>query len=105
MQKKSLLYNLISEMTTTGDVGGYDSKFAFSKDDDPLRKKFMKKLNKMYGWEVVDNKELRKKSKTIDAIDLWESITVSDIEKIREIVRLEVSNLFYTLFKKRKMWI
>ena len=105
MTKKSLLYNLLVEMTTTANIAGYDSKFAFKGENDKRKDKFLGKINKLYGWEVVDRKKLRKNTKTIDVIDLWEDITVSDIAKIRELVRLEVSNLFYTLFKKRKMWI
>jgi hypothetical protein len=33
-----------------------------------------------------------------------EEITNEDEKKIREIIRQEVSSIFFDLFKKRKMW-
>jgi hypothetical protein len=49
---RSYIQSLIQEMTTTGDIEGFNTAFAFSNDT-----KKQKKLMKKHGYEVVDDKE------------------------------------------------
>jgi len=38
-------------------------------------------------------------------IQLSEELTSSDIDMIRELIRREISLVFFTLFKKRSVWV
>ena len=57
----------IEEITTTGDVAGYSTPFAFSSKEDEKKKK--KRLTKSTGYSVVsetlDNKDLKQHSKNL----------------------------------------
>ena len=43
----------LEEITTTGDIAGYQTPFAFSSKEDEKKKK--KRLTKSTGYSVVDN--------------------------------------------------
>ena len=68
----------------------------------------------VYGMLKMYLNNNMKKSRLLEIIDeeiqhtKWgiinEEITDEDEKKIREIIRTEVSAIFFDLFKKRKMW-
>ena len=87
-------YDDIDEATTSGDVAGYGTPFAFGDGSEKSKKKKKKNATNSTGYEIVENINLIK-----------EEISVSDFNKIRDLIRTELSKVFFDLFKKRNMWI
>lgn len=55
---KQEVKNVIREISTTANVAGYLTPFAFSgksKEDEEKRKKRLKKMNKQYGYTLVND--------------------------------------------------
>jgi len=71
---KELMDEDLEEVTTTGNVAGYNTPYAFSDDDDEEKKK--KKLTKSTGYSVVK-----------------EAIDDKDIKLIKQII-LEIIKIF-----------
>lgn len=51
---KSILDEILFEMSTTGGVAGYDTPFAFTGKDKEEKKKRLRKCLKYYGYELLD---------------------------------------------------
>lgn len=55
---KQEIRSVMNEISQTGDVAGYQTPFAFSGDSDEAkerRKKRLKKMNKQYGYTLVND--------------------------------------------------
>jgi len=76
----------LAEITATGDIAGYNTPFAFSKND-KKRKKKVKKGLKSYGYSMV-KEELDKK----------------DIEVIKKLIRDVISDVYRDIWLKRNSW-
>ena len=87
-------YEDIEEATTTGDVAGYGTPFAFSDGGKKSKKKKKDISTNSTGYEIVENINLIK-----------EELSVSEMNNIRDLIRTELSKVFFDLFKKRNMWI
>ena len=79
----SLFRKKLKEITTTGDIAGYETPNAFGKTS----KKRKKNLEKQTGYKFVD-----------------EGISSGDMEKIRLEIRKEVSNILRDIWIKRNSW-
>ena len=86
-------YDDIDEATTTGDVAGYGTPFAFSDGGKKSKKKKKDISTNSTGYEIVENVNLIK-----------EELSVSDVNNIRDIIRTELAKVFFDLFKKRSVW-
>ena len=75
----------LEEVTTTGNVDGYNTPHAFSSDDDEEKKK--KKLTKSTGYSVVK-----------------ESIDEKDIKIIKKIIRDVIGDVYRDIWLKRNTW-
>ena len=73
----------LKEITTTGDIAGYETPNAFGKTS----KKRKKNLEKQTGYKFVD-----------------EGLSSGDMEKIRLEIRKEVSNILRDIWIKRNSW-
>ena len=73
----------LQELTTTGDVDGYSTPFAFNDTDEPGSRK--------------KKKEARKNIK--------EELDEKDMKKIKLIVRRIVSNVLRDIWLKRSAWV
>ena len=69
----------IDEITTTGDIEGYNTQFAFKDDDDEKRKRKFKS-------------------------PVSEEIDRDDIKNIRELIRTEVARIIRDIWIKRAAW-
>ena len=78
---------LIDEITTTDNIAGYDSPFAFGDTSQKSKKKKKKISTNSTGYNMV-NEELKNK----------------DIKIIKKLVRDVVSNIFRDLWIKRSVW-
>ena len=76
----SLFRKKLKEITTTGDIAGYETPNAFGKTS----KKRKKNLEKQTGYKFVD-----------------EGLSSGDMEKIRLEIRKEVSNILRDIWIKR----
>jgi hypothetical protein len=86
---ETLAKGVLDEMTTTGDIEGYETTNAF----------FGSKVNTSKG-----RKKKKKISTNSTGFKMLESIDDSDIKKIRKLIRQVVSNIFRDLWIKRSVW-
>ncbi len=75
----------LEEITTTGDVAGYSTPFAFSSKEDEKKKK--KRLTKSTGYSVV--------SETLDS---------KDLKEINKMIRDVVADILRDIWLKRTAW-
>ena len=76
----------LEEATTTGDVEGYSTPFAF--DDSGKSKKKKKRIaTNSTGYKPVE-----------------ESLDNNDIMKVKKIIRFEVGNILRDIWLKRNAW-
>tara|TARA_Y100000310_G_C20262619_1_gene614325 strand:+ start:342 stop:623 length:282 start_codon:yes stop_codon:yes gene_type:complete len=80
---RKIIKNELKELTTTGDVDGYSTPFAFDDTDEPGSRK--------------KKKEARKNIK--------EELDEKDMKKIKLIVRRIVSNVLRDIWLKRSAWV
>ena len=80
---RQLINAELQELTTTGDVDGYSTPFAFNDTNEPGSRK--------------KKKEARKNIK--------EELDEKDMKKIRSIVRRIVSNVLRDIWLKRSAWV
>ena len=79
----SLFEKRLKEITTTGDIAGYETPNAFGNTS----KKKKKNLEKQTGYKFVD-----------------EGVSESDMKKIRDTIRKEVSDILFDIWIKRNSW-
>ena len=79
----SLFKKKLKEITTTGDIAGYETPNAFGKTS----KKKKKNLEKQTGYKFID-----------------EGVSDSDMKKIRDAIRKEVSDILRDIWIKRNSW-
>ncbi len=89
---KSMVEQLIDEyeldeITTTGDVAGYSTPFAFSDKSKKDRKKKLKRLKKSTGYVPVN-----------------EALDKKDVEAIKKVIRDVVGDVFRDIWLKRNSW-
>ena len=75
----------LEEVTTTGDVDGYSTPFAFSSKDDEKKKK--KRITKSTGYSIVK-----------------EALDEKDLKKINKIIRDVVGDILRDIWLKRNAW-
>ena len=75
----------IEEITTTGDVAGYSTPFAFSSKEDEKKKK--KRLTRSTGYSVVS-----------------EALNNEDLKKINKLIRDVVGDILRDIWLKRNAW-
>ena len=80
---RSLLQKKLSEITTTASIDGYETPNAFKK----LNKKRKKNIEKQTGYKFVD-----------------EAINDSDMKKVKDAIRKEVSDILRDIWIKRNSW-
>ena len=79
----SLFKKKLKEITTTGDIAGYETPNAFK----GISKKKKKNIEKQTGYKFVD-----------------EGISSSDMDEIRKQIRKEVSDILRDIWIKRNSW-
>ncbi len=77
----------LDEITTTDNIAGYDSPFAFGDTSRKSKKKKKKISTNSTGYDMVQ-----------------EGLDRKDVKAIRKIVRDVVSNIFRDLWIKRAVW-
>jgi hypothetical protein len=75
----------IEEITTTGDVAGYLTPFAFSSKEDKKKKK--KRLTRSTGYSVVK-----------------EALDDKDLKQINKLIRDVVGDILRDIWLKRNAW-
>ena len=80
---QGLLKKKLSEITTTASIDGYETPHAFSK----MSKKKKKNIEKQTGYKFVD-----------------EAINDSDMKKVKDAIRKEVSDIIRDIWIKRTSW-
>ena len=75
----------IEEITTTGDVAGYLTPFAFSSKEDKKKKK--KRLTRSTGYSVVS-----------------EALDEKDLKQISKLIRDVVGDILRDIWLKRNAW-
>ena len=75
----------LEEITTTGDVAGYLTPFAFSSKEDEKKKK--KRLTKSTGYSVVS-----------------EALDSKDLKEINKMIRDVVADILRDIWLKRTAW-
>ena len=80
---RGLLKKKLSEITTTASIDGYETPHAFSK----MSKKKKKNIEKQTGYKFVD-----------------EAINDSDMKKVKDAIRKEVSDILRDIWIKRTSW-
>ena len=75
----------IEEITTTGDVAGYLTPFAFSSKEDKKKKK--KRLTRSTGYSVVK-----------------EALDEKDLKQINKLIRDVVGDILRDIWLKRNAW-
>ena len=75
----------LEEMTTTNDIAGYSTPFAFDPEGEKIKKKYGKKKNSH-----------RKK--------IGEALDKKDIEVIRKLIRDVISDVYRDIWIKRNSW-
>ena len=84
--KEELEEDDLEEITTTGDIAGYETPYAFS-DDDEKKKRKMKKANDAVGYKFVN-----------------EALESKDINLLKIIIRNEVAAILCDIWLKRTTW-
>ena len=84
--KEELEEDDLEEITTTGDIAGYETPYAFS-DDDEKKKRKMKKANDAVGYKFVN-----------------EALENKDINLLKIIIRNEVAAILRDIWLKRTTW-
>ena len=77
----------IEEITTTGDVAGYSTPFAFSDNSEEERKKKLKRLKKSTGYTAVT-----------------EALNDKDLKQINKLIRDVVGDILRDIWLKRNAW-
>ena len=80
---RGLLKKKLSEITSTASIDGYETPNAFGK----ISKKRKKNLEKQTGYSFID-----------------EGVSDSDMKKIRDAIRKEVSDILRDIWIKRNSW-
>ena len=75
----------LEEITTTGNVAGYSTPFAFSSKEDEKKKK--KRLTKSTGYSVVK-----------------EALDDKDLKQINKLIRDVVGDILRDIWLKRNAW-
>ena len=75
----------LEEITTTGDVAGYSTPFAFSSKEDEKKKK--KRLKKSTGYSFVS-----------------EALDDKDLGKITKLIKVVVGDIIRDIWLKRNAW-
>ena len=75
----------LEEITTTGDVAGYSTPFAFSSKEDEKKKK--KRLTRSTGYSVVK-----------------EALDDKDLKQINKLIRDVVGDILRDIWLKRNAW-
>ena len=75
----------LEEITTTGDVAGYSTPFAFSSKEDEKKKK--KRLKKSTGYKFVS-----------------EALDDKDLKQINKLIRDVVGDILRDIWLKRNTW-
>ena len=75
----------LEEITTTGDVAGYSTPFAFSSKEDEKKKK--KRLKKSTGYTFVS-----------------EALEDKDLKQINKLIRDVVGDILRDIWLKRNAW-
>ena len=75
----------LEEITTTGDVAGYSTPFAFSSKEDEKKKK--KRLKKSTGYKFVT-----------------EALDDKDLKQINKLIRDVVGDILRDIWLKRTSW-
>mgnify|MGYP003118509558 CR=1 FL=1 len=75
----------LEEITTTGDIAGYQTPFAFSSKEDEKKKK--KRLTKSTGYSVVK-----------------EALDDKDLKQINKLIRDVVGDILRDIWLKRNAW-
>ena len=75
----------LEEITTTGDVAGYSTPFAFSSKEDEKKKK--KRLKKSTGYTFVS-----------------EALDDKDLKQINKLIRDVVGDILRDIWLKRNAW-
>ena len=75
----------LEEITTTGDVAGYQTPFAFSSKEDEKKKK--KRLKKSTGYKFVT-----------------EALDDKDLKQITKLIRNVVGDILRDIWLKRTAW-
>ena len=77
----------LEEITTTGDVAGYSTPFAFSDNSEEERKKKLKRLKKSTGYTAVT-----------------EALNDRDLKQINKLIRDVVGDILRDIWLKRNAW-
>ena len=77
----------LDEITTTGDVAGYSTPFAFSDNSEEERKKKLKRLKKSTGYTAVT-----------------EALDDKDLKQINKLIRDVVGDILRDIWLKRNTW-
>lgn len=85
----------VDESTSTGNISGYQTPHAFSVDGEE-DEDHIDSVIKSSGYTRAKNEN------KFD--NLNEELSNEDEDTIRDIVRSEVSAIFFDLFKKRRVW-
>ena len=80
---RGLLKKKLSEITSTASIDGYETPNAFGK----VSKKRKKNIEKQTGYKFVD-----------------EAINDSDMKKVKDAIRKEVSDILRDIWIKRTSW-
>ena len=75
----------LDEITTTNDIGGYSTPFAFDPEGEKIKKKYGKKKNSH-----------RKK--------IGEALDKQDLEVIKKLIRDVIGDVFRDIWIKRNSW-
>jgi len=75
----------LEEITTTGDVAGYSTPFAFSSKEDEKKKK--KRLTKSTGYSMVS-----------------EALDSKDLKEITKLIKDVVGDILRDIWLKRNAW-
>ena len=77
----------LEEITTTGDVAGYLTPFAFSDNSEEEKKKRLKRIKKSTGYTAVT-----------------EALNDRDLKQINKLIRDVVGDILRDIWLKRNTW-
>jgi len=77
----------LEEISTTGDVAGYLTPFAFSDNSDEEKKKRLKRIKKSTGYTAVT-----------------EALNDRDLKQINKLIRDVVGDILRDIWLKRNAW-